>query len=461
MPNSSKRFHFLFPLALYLTDVICILMSFAVVFYLNPAFYEVTDNVRLLVILILSCWGFVLTYTKDYIVERAIDLWNVASKALRSITIFSVITLLSLFLIEYDAIPRSILFQFFCFSSLSLIIERMAVHKALLEYRKRGLNFRNAVVIGYDRVSQLFFDNLRNRNGHGIICSGFFTDESELKENYPVLGRISEFIQSDWTEVDYVYVSGNLSHEQINRIISKADNEFVKVKILPDFLGLQSKVYTLKKFNYLSIIEVNDLPLDSEFNRFLKRSFDVIFSLIIIIFFLSWLYPLIALFISIESKGRIIFKQKRHGRNNKVFDCYKFRTMVINAEADTKWAVKNDPRVTKIGAILRKTSLDELPQFFNVLVGEMSIVGPRPHAIEMNDHYKDKVDRFSQRHTHKPGITGLAQAMGYRGEIRELSQIKNRVKLDRFYLQNWSFFFDIKILIKTVLELFRGQESAY
>jgi putative colanic acid biosynthesis UDP-glucose lipid carrier transferase len=135
--------------------------------------------------------------------------------------------------------------------------------------------------------------------------------------------------------------------------------------------------------------------------------------------------------------------------------------MVENNEADTKWATKNDPRITRLGSFLRKTSIDELPQFLNVLVGDMAIVGPRPLPIKLNEQYRNQIENFVQRHSYKPGITGLAQAMGYRGEIRELSQIKDRVKLDRFYLQNWSFFFDIKILIKTVLELFRGQESAY
>jgi putative colanic acid biosynthesis UDP-glucose lipid carrier transferase len=181
----------------------------------------------------------------------------------------------------------------------------------------------------------------------------------------------------------------------------------------------------------------------------------------IIVFLLSWMYPIISLMIFIESRGSIIFKQLRNGKNNEPFTCYKFRTMHANNTADTKWATKNDPRVTRLGALLRRTSLDELPQFVNVLKGEMAIVGPRPLPIQLNEMYKNKVANYTQRHSYKPGITGLAQALGYRGEIKELNHIKNRVTLDRFYLRNWSFVFDVKIILITMIELFKGQETAY
>jgi lipopolysaccharide/colanic/teichoic acid biosynthesis glycosyltransferase len=196
-------------------------------------------------------------------------------------------------------------------------------------------------------------------------------------------------------------------------------------------------------------------------NRSVKRIFDILFSSLVIITVLSWLFPLIGLLIKWESKGPILFIQKRHGRGNKFFPCWKFRTMVVNNEADSKQATKNDARITKVGAFLRKTSLDEVPQFFNVFLGNMSVVGPRPHPIKLNEEYSPKIDRFIQRHAVKPGVTGLAQAKGYRGETSLFSDMYGRVKLDRFYVRKWSLFFDVQIIFLTIYSIIWKNENAY
>ena len=179
------------------------------------------------------------------------------------------------------------------------------------------------------------------------------------------------------------------------------------------------------------------------------------------IFILSWLVPLIGLLIKLESKGPVFFKQNRHGRNNKLFLCYKFRTMVVNQLSDTKQATKNDPRITRVGSILRKTSIDEVPQFINVFLGSMSVVGPRPHPIKLNEEFAPQIDRFFQRHAVKPGITGLAQAKGFRGETSQFNDMYGRVKLDRFYVKNWSLFLDLKIIILTIISIIKSNENAY
>ncbi|MFC4874878.1 sugar transferase [Negadavirga shengliensis] len=199
----------------------------------------------------------------------------------------------------------------------------------------------------------------------------------------------------------------------------------------------------------------------NESQLMLKRFLDVSISLALFILVFFWLFPLIGLLIKIGSKGPVFFKQLRHGKNNVPFYCYKFRTMRLNKEADTKQATKNDPRVTRFGAFLRKSSLDELPQFFNVLKGEMSIVGPRPHAIPMNNKFSQEIDNFMYRHTVKPGITGLAQAKGYRGETRDFFDIYSRCKLDIFYVNNWSPLLDIKIILWTAVSLIMGNDKAY
>lgn len=201
------------------------------------------------------------------------------------------------------------------------------------------------------------------------------------------------------------------------------------------------------------------LPYGNPAQNLTKRSTDVVISLLVLAFLFSWLYPILFLLIKADSKGPVFFKQLRHGKGNVPFYCYKFRTMVINDEADTKQATKNDPRVTKIGTLLRKTCLDELPQILNVIRGEMSIVGPRPHPIMLNERFSKEICNLMSRHIIKPGITGLAQAKGFIGEIGTYYDMNSRLKLDLFYVKNWSFLLDIKIIFWTVSVLILGRKS--
>lgn len=198
-----------------------------------------------------------------------------------------------------------------------------------------------------------------------------------------------------------------------------------------------------------------------ESQQVLKRTFDLVFSFGLVLFVFSWLFPIIGIIIKLTSAGPIIFKQLRHGKDNIPFYCYKFRTMYTNEHADTQQATKDDPRITWIGKFLRKTSMDELPQFFNVIKGEMSIVGPRPHAMPMNYKFSAEIDNFMFRHTVKPGITGLAQAKGFRGETRDFYDIYSRCKLDIFYVNNWSPLLDMKIIVWTILSLLLHKDQAY
>jgi len=206
---------------------------------------------------------------------------------------------------------------------------------------------------------------------------------------------------------------------------------------------------------------MRNIPLDKSLNKIIKRIFDIFFASFIILGLLSWLTPLLAIFIKMESKGPIFFKQKRNGLNYKEFNCYKFRSMRPNEIADLEQVSKNDPRITRIGRFIRKTSIDELPQFFNVLLGDMSVVGPRPHMVSHTEMYARSVDKFMVRHFIKPGITGLAQTNGYRGEVENNYDIINRVKYDIFYLENWSLLLDLKIIFLTVYNAVKGDEKAY
>jgi len=201
--------------------------------------------------------------------------------------------------------------------------------------------------------------------------------------------------------------------------------------------------------------------LSDNFNLMVKRGVDIIFSLLFIVFVMPWLFPILAILIKIDSEGPIIYKQLRHGRGNKTFRCYKFRTMIKNLESDTKQASRNDKQVTRIGKFLRKSSLDEIPQFFNVLLGNMSVIGPRPHAVPMNYMFSTDISNYMFRHSVKPGISGLAQIKGFRGEILSFYDIYGRIKLDHFYIKNWSLVLDFKIIFWTVGTIFNKKGAGY
>jgi len=202
-------------------------------------------------------------------------------------------------------------------------------------------------------------------------------------------------------------------------------------------------------------------PQDELYNRLIKRTFDIAFSSLVIVFVLSWLYPIIALLIKLESKGPVIFRQERSGKHNESFWCLKFRSMHVNEESHHKQASRNDNRITKIGSFLRRTSLDEFPQFLNVLIGDMSIVGPRPHMLKHTEQYRDVVDNYMARHFLKPGITGWAQINGYRGETTALDAMVKRVQHDIWYLENWSALLDIKIIFSTAYQVLIGDKNAF
>ena len=233
------------------------------------------------------------------------------------------------------------------------------------------------------------------------------------------------------------------------------------MKFLPDNKEIYSKKLSYQYYDYLPILAMREIPLEIPFNKYVKRGFDLLFASLVIVCILSWLTPLVALFIRLESKGPIFFKQARNGMNYEEFYCYKFRSMKPNVRAHLHQATRDDVRVTKVGAFLRKTSIDELPQFFNVLFGDMSVVGPRPHMVSHTNMYARNVDKFMVRHFVKPGITGLAQVRGYRGEVENEKDIVGRVKYDIFYIENWSLLLDIRIIILTFINVIRGEDKAY
>ena len=244
-------------------------------------------------------------------------------------------------------------------------------------------------------------------------------------------------------------------------MLNFAEKHMVRFYIVPEFYRNVKKSMIMEMMESIPLLTVRVEPLQASYNRALKRCFDVLFSLCILLTVFPILYVVVGVLIKLSSPGPILFRQKRTGLYGQDFECYKFRTMRVNAEADTLQAVKNDPRKTKIGDFLRRTNLDEFPQFVNVLKGDMSVVGPRPHMLKHTEQYSALIDKYMVRHLVKPGVTGWAQVTGYRGETKTLEQMEGRVKRDVWYIENWSFLLDLKIIVVTVINMFKGEKNAY
>jgi putative colanic acid biosynthesis UDP-glucose lipid carrier transferase len=248
----------------------------------------------------------------------------------------------------------------------------------------------------------------------------------------------------------------------IKDVIGYCENNLIRVRFIPYFgAALMGRRPVIDMFNIIPVATLRPEPLQIPLNRVVKRGFDLIFSLLVIVILGPTIFPLIALFIKINSKGPVFFKQQRTGEQGNNFWCLKFRTMRLNDRADSEQATQNDGRITSVGRFLRKTNLDELPQFINVIRGEMSVVGPRPHMLKHTEDYRQQISKFLVRHFARPGITGWAQVTGLRGETKSISDMEKRVEADIWYVENWSLLLDFRIIMKTIINMLRGDKKAY
>lgn len=306
-----------------------------------------------------------------------------------------------------------------------------------------------------------FLQNQRNLEFYGFLGG----DESIYGEESGIISSdiSQQFMQAASQGVTDVYVAVRPDRlGEANALIREADRYCVRLKFIPDLGASMTSAYSLSYIgNEFPVITLRNEPLEELGNRYVKRVFDIVFSLLVIVLVFCWLFPVLAIWIKLNSKGPVFFRQLRSGRNDQSFWCYKFRTMHVNDTADIQQAKKDDGRITSIGRFLRRTSLDELPQFFNVLMGNMSVIGPRPHMLKHTSQYKEVISQFMVRHFLKPGITGWAQVNGYRGETREQKDMENRVRYDIYYLENWTVIMDIKIVFKTITNVWRGEDNAY
>ncbi|MDR3137755.1 MAG: undecaprenyl-phosphate glucose phosphotransferase [Tannerellaceae bacterium] len=342
-------------------------------------------------------------------------------------------------------------------------IWRVLVRICLKWYRRKGYSLKKVIIVGAGKNGIELYRVMKNDLGYGFNVMGFFDDNTNLRTVLPnYIGMTHEVetyaLKNEVEEIYYTLPS--TQNEKMSRMMNFSEKHFIRFYIVPDFYREVKKSLVMDLMESVPILSTRREPLQAASNRFLKRTFDILFSFVALLFY-PLIYAVVGILIKLSSPGPIIFGQKRTGIHGAEFYCRKFRTMWVNAEADTLQAYKYDPRKTRIGEFLRHTNLDEYPQFINVFFGEMSVVGPRPHMLKHTEQYSAIIDKYMVRHLVKPGLTGWAQVTGYRGETRTLEQMEGRVKRDVWYIENWSFFLDVKIVFVTILNVFRGEKNAY
>jgi putative colanic acid biosynthesis UDP-glucose lipid carrier transferase len=438
----------------YFFDIVAVLILF-------PYFFKGLDvSFFLFGFYLFFSWTILSFFSKLYQVYRFTSPVEILTKVAKQFMLFLLI-LISFFPFYKTAIfSGSAIAQYITTLLIIILILKSFLFFYIKKYRLiTGNNYRNTIIIGYTKEAIDLKNIFENRPDYGYHFKGFFSDK---KENENIIGKsdlIKDFCLSE--NIDEIYCSLNeISNEKLKDLIFFTDQNKIELKFIPDTKAIFSKNLKVDYYELFPVLSLQKTPLDEPYIKIFKRAFDIVFSLIVVVLILSWMVPLMAFLIKIESKGPIFFKQNRPGLNETDFFCYKFRSMKMN-ESTEKEASRNDPRVTKVGRFIRKTSIDELPQFFNVLLGDMSIVGPRPHLWSQNKTYANKIQKYMVRHYVKPGITGLAQVKGYRGEIETDDDMINRIKFDVFYIENWSLLMDVKIIFQTVINIFNGEEKAY
>ncbi|MEM7163009.1 MAG: undecaprenyl-phosphate glucose phosphotransferase [Bacteroidota bacterium] len=446
-------------------DMVMLNLAFLVGFTFRKGNYDFLGepNYQVLFIFINLSWLLVTALTNENVENRRatpqVILWDFFKMFFFSLLIvLSFITVLK----SGQNLPRGAILYQYLFFFLTASIARLLFHFFLQYYRRKGYNYRRIVVLGVNPFSIEFVHEIIEHPEYGYKFMGFFDINKQSVYDVGTIkpvNELNEFLLE--YKIDEVYLSlPGYSDYNTKSLIKFCHLNYIQVNFLNEFIHFMNKKSVQLNIDYFGptpILSVMKEPLEETLNKAIKRGFDVLFSLAILIFVFPLMYVIFGLLIKLESKGPVFFKQKRSGINNTVFYCYKFRTMKMNDESDSRQASKGDSRITAIGNFLRKTNLDEFPQFINVLRGDMSVVGPRPHMLEHTRLYSKIITPFMIRHWVKPGITGLAQAKGFRGETKEISQMYGRVKMDVFYIQNWSFFLDIKIIFETVWNMLTFQ----
>jgi putative colanic acid biosynthesis UDP-glucose lipid carrier transferase len=450
---------------LILLDILAINIGFNTVSYLLRKEFILAGFIEYnnFLYLLNGSWILVSLFCKLY-KESNVTSFEVFSRvSIRAFLYFMGILMLYLFFFRQFVISR--IFLAFLLSSISLLlIFNRFIYLAIYQYFKsKDYLATRIVILGYNGVAKKLVEYLEKDAINAEIL-GFCDEEANVNEitHYPLLNTIDNSLSTciKYNATDIYSTIAPEQNKVVYEVIKHAEQNCIRFRLIPD-LGffIKQKLY-IDYIHDLPVISLRKEPLEDLGNRIGKRVFDIVFSLFVVVFVLPILIPVVALLIKLESRGPVFFRQHRSGKNNKKFICLKFRSMFVNERANLEQASSGDSRITKIGSFLRSTSLDEFPQFLNVLAGQMSIVGPRPHMLKHTDDYSKLLNKFMIRQSVKPGITGWAQIHGLRGETKELSLMEKRVEHDIWYMENWSQWLDVRIIFLTIFRIFGRDENA-
>ncbi|WP_292009608.1 exopolysaccharide biosynthesis polyprenyl glycosylphosphotransferase [Chryseobacterium sp.] len=420
----------------------------------NLAYNEETwyQNIFSLILLFLF-WILLSGRTKIYNITRNLTY----TLFLERLLIHSLIFILGVFLIgkvSRNVFFNSDIYRLGTYLVFFIFLIKSTVYFIIKYFRSLGINHRNVMFLNENNSTEILKNILEDRKDYGYKI--FTYNHLEIDNEILV-----EFWKKNGIHTLYLPIENNFTKKTENEIFQLAEDNKVHITLIPNITQSDFFLYDLDYIQTHPVLNQARYPQDYYFNFLLKRTFDIIFSFFILVFICSWLFPVIAIFIKISSKGPVFFLQKRYGFHEEVFTCIKFRTMIVNEDSAKKTTSENDSRITRIGNYLRKTSLDEMPQFINVLKGDMSVVGPRPHMLAVDDYYKPKIGRYSLRSMVSPGITGLAQVSGLRGDSGNVEiEMNKRILADAFYVRNWSFVLDLVIILKTILLVISGDKKA-
>lgn len=411
-----------------------------------------------------AAWLLLSSFLRTYAGKAILNFEHFTKRTTQVYLIWIIALLLYLFLSREYRISRLFILVTMLGFGLGLMVNRFLYLGIKRYFKNTHYLVKKVLILGYNETAKKLA-NYFEEDGLNTQLLGFIEDDKNVHElsHYPIITDVSKALHVA-KEFDVAEIYSTITPEQnksIYELMYESEKECIRFKIVPNLSVFITRDVHIEYFGELPILSLRQDPLDDVGNRIKKRALDIVVSFFVIVFVLSWLIPLLGLLIKLESKGPVFFAQLRTGKNKKDFRCLKFRSMTVNKDSDLKQATRNDTRVTKIGRFIRKTSLDEFPQFINVFKGEMSLVGPRPHMLKHTTDYSKMVDDYMIRQFLKPGITGWAQVSGYRGEITNPDQIKMRISKDLWYLENWSLWLDIQILFLTVYQVFRGDKQAF
>lgn len=462
----DRRHGYLIQWLIGIGDMVVLNLMFLLVYHELDSFYTkaIDNNLREVLLLLNFCYFFSLYFVPIQLHRSIVYLDKIVQRAFSVISLLIFLFATCLIFLNVGDVLATFLVVYYVSTIVVFSCWRVFVRMLLKFYRRKGYNFKRVVIVGAGKNGMELYRAMRDDISSGFNILGFFDDNLALKDILPsYLGttdKVEEFaIAKDIDEI-YCTLPGT-NDEKILRMLNFAEKQMIRFYIVPEFYRNVKKSMVMEFLESVPLLTIRREPLQAFYNWALKRSFDLVFSSVVLCTIFPILYVLIGFLIKRSSPGPIFFKQKRTGLYGHDFECYKFRTMRVNDQADTMQAVKDDPRKTKIGDFLRRTNLDEFPQFINVFKGDMSVVGPRPHMLKHTEQYSALIDKYMVRNLVKPGVTGWAQVTGYRGETKTLEQMEGRVKRDVWYIENWTFFLDLKIIVVTLVNMFRGDKNAY